>query len=195
MSVACTLITKGRELDCNRIAGGVKFVYFAIFDTTLVTQSFTGGTAGEATDIAMSGATKLYRYALPRGVSSVTDTLVGSTENGTVYYTPTITVIYNNLTAIDQNEVKLLAKTRLVVFAQLNQQLANGHDVILCLGAVNGMQVNAGTELSGAAWGDQNGYSLTFDGMEQSPMTLVTDYATDPFDNSDGGAAIPIDKD
>ena len=166
--MGCTLITKGRELDCNRIAGGVKFVYFAIFDTTEVTQSFTGGTAGEATDISMQGATQLYRYAVPRGVSSVTD-------------------------KEDQNEVKLLSKTRLVIFAQLNQQLANGHDVILCLGAVNGMQVNAGTEVSGAAWGDRNGYELTFDGMEQNPMTLVADYTSTPFDNSDSGSAIPID--
>ena len=31
--MACELLTKGRGLDCNRIAGGVKAVYFGVVDT------------------------------------------------------------------------------------------------------------------------------------------------------------------
>ena len=30
--MACGTLTKGRGLDCNRISGGVKFVYFSVFD-------------------------------------------------------------------------------------------------------------------------------------------------------------------
>jgi len=71
-----------------------------------------------------------------------------------------------------------------VVFAQLNQQLANGHDIIVAMGVVNGMELNAGTIDSGAAWGDKNGYTLTFDGMEALPMPIVADYTTAPFDNT-----------
>ena len=52
------------------------------------------------------------------------------------------------------------------------------------MGVVNGMELNAGTIDSGAAWGDKNGYTLTFDGMEQSPMPIVADYTTIPFDNA-----------
>jgi len=194
--MACTLITKGRELDCNRISGGVKYVYFAIYDTTTVTQSWTGGTAGTVTDIAMAGATELYRYALPRGTASATDTITGSTENGTIFYTPTIQILLNRLTAADQNEIRLLGQTQLIIFAQLNAQLpGTDHDMIICLGAVNGMQLNAGSEMTGAAWGDRNGYDLTFDGMEANPISVVADYSTDPFDNIDGGSAIPIDDD
>ena len=72
----------------------------------------------------------------------------------------------------------------MVVFAQLNQQLANGHDIIVAMGVVNGMELNAGTIDSGAAWGDKNGYTLTFDGMEALPMPIVEDYTTSPFDNA-----------
>ena len=46
------------------------------------------------------------------------------------------------------------------------------------------MHLNAGTNASGAAWADRNGYEWTLDGMEQEPMSLVADYTTAPFDNS-----------
>ena len=48
----------------------------------------------------------------------------------------------------------------------------------------NGLELNAGTMDSGAAWGDRNGYTLTFDGMEPKPFPMVADYTTEPFDNS-----------
>ena len=30
--MACGLLTKGRGLDCNRISGGVKYIYFSVYD-------------------------------------------------------------------------------------------------------------------------------------------------------------------
>jgi hypothetical protein len=177
--MACGLLSKGRGLDCNRISGGIKFIYFAVYDqVTSIPQ-----TAGEITDIEM-GSNVLYRYTMPLGVASLTDTIVGSRENGTIYYTPTLNVILNKLTKEDQNQVKLLGATKTIIFAQLNEQLTNGHDVIVGLGTANGMGLNAGTMDSGAAWGDRNGYTLTFDGMEALPFPMVADYTTDPFDNA-----------
>ena len=183
--MACTALTKGRGLDCNRISGGVKFIYFGVLDQFDAPIETTGivQTAGEVTDIEM-GANVLYRYTMPLGVASVTDTIVGSRENGTIYYTPTAQVLFNRISKEDQNQIKLLGATKVVVFAQLNQQLANGHDVIVAMGVVNGMELNAGTIDSGAAWGDKNGYTLTFDGMEALPMPIVEDYTTSPFDNA-----------
>jgi hypothetical protein len=184
--MACTDLTKGRGLDCNRISGGVKFIYFGVYDqfTSPIDGTGIAVTSGEVTDIEMGAGTGLYRYSMPLGVASVTDTIVGSRENGTVYYTPTAQVLFNRLTKEDQNQIKLLTSTKVVVFAQLNQQLTNGHDVIICLGRVNGMELNAGTMDTGAAWGDKNGYTLTFDGMEADPFPMVADYTTNPFDNA-----------
>jgi len=183
--MACTALTKGRGLDCNRISGGVKNIYFGVYDQFTAPIDGTGivEAAGEVTDIEM-GSNVLYRYSMPLGVASVTDTIVGSRDNGTIYYTPTAQVLFNRLTKEDQNQIKLLGATKTVIFAQLNQQLANGHDVIICLGRVNGMELNAGTMDTGAAWGDKNGYTLTFDGMETEPFPMVADYTTVPFDNS-----------
>ncbi len=183
--MACTDLTKGRGLDCSRISGGVKYIYFGVLDQFTAPIETVGitQTAGEITDIEMSAGTGLYRYTMPLGVASITDTIVGSRENGTIYYTPTAQVLFNRITKEDQNQIKLLGATKVVIFAQLNQQLANGHDIIVGMGVVNGMELNAGTIDSGAAWGDKNGYTLTFDGMEALPMPLVADYTTNPFDN------------
>ena len=185
--MACGLITKGRGLDCNRISGGIKYVYFGVYDQFTAPIETTGlpVTAGEVTDLEM-GANDLYRYTMPLGVASLTDTIVGSRENGTIYYTPSLSVILNRLTKEDQNQIKLLGATKLVCFAQLNATLPSGTDVIVALGVTNGLELNAGTMDSGAAWGDRGGYTLTFDGMEASPFPMVADYpiATGPFTNA-----------
>jgi hypothetical protein len=185
--MACTALTKGRGLDCNRISGGIKYVYFGVYDQFTAPIETTGlpVTAGEVTDLEM-GANDLYRYTMPLGVASLTDTIVGSRENGTIYHTPTLSVILNRLTKEDQNQIKLLGATKLVCFAQLNATLPTKTDVIVALGVTNGMELNAGTMDSGAAWGDRGGYTLTFDGMEASPFPMVADYpiATGPFTNA-----------
>jgi len=183
--MACTVLTKGRGLDCSRSLGGVKNVYFGVYDQFNTPTDGTGivVASGQVTDIEMGTSTGLYRYSLPKGTASVTETINGSTEAGTIYYTPSITIQLNKLTKEDQNELKALAQSKLVVFAELNQRLANGHNVILALGVKNGMHLNAGTNVSGDSWASRNGYEWTLDGMEQEPMSMVADYTDNPFDN------------
>jgi hypothetical protein len=158
----------------------VKYIYFGVYDQfsplPLVASS-------EVTDIEM-GVNTLYRYTPPRGSSQAMETITGSSENGTIAYTPTVSMVLNRLTKEDQNEIKLLGQTQLIIFCQLNEQLANGHDVIIALGVTNAMQMNAGTADSGTAFADRNGYTLNFDGFEANPFPMVADYTTDPFDNA-----------
>ena len=178
----CTALIHGRGLDCSRISGGIKNIYFAVYDQI---DSFAyDGTNPAEIDTIDFGGNNIYKYVMPLGVSSLTDTIVGSTENGTVYMTPSVSIILNKLTKVDQNEVKLLAQTKTIIFAELNQTLANGHNVIVAVGMENGMELNAGTMDSGAAWGDRNGYTLTFDGIEAKPFSMLEDYTAIPFDNS-----------
>ena len=190
-TAACTNLTRGRQLQCDRISGGIKNVYFGVydeFDANALTGAILGTgiviANGAVTNIQMAASTSLYRYSLPRGESSLTETIVGSTENGTIHYTPQITIKLNHLSTADQNQVRILALNKLVIFAELNQTLASGNNVILCMGVENGMRLNSGTNLSGAGFGDHNGYSWTFDGMEEEPMAVVADYTTTPFDNA-----------
>ena len=189
--MAWTVLTKGRGLDCNRVSGGVKYIYFGVYDQFDDPIETTGIVVvdSEVTDIEMAAASKLFRYTMPLGVASVSEAIVGSRENGTIYYTPTVNIMLNRLTKEDQNQIKLLGSSKVVVFAQLNATLTTGgasdaHDVIIALGVENGLQLNAGTMDTGAAWGDRSGYTLTFDGMEQNPFPMVADYTTVPFDNT-----------
>jgi len=182
----CIALTKGRELDCSRISGGVRYLYFGVYDdfTTPIETAGIVQTAGSVTDITTGSGSFLYRYAMPLGAASVSESITGSTENGTIFYTPTVNVVMNKLTPVDQNEIKLFGQTKVVIFAQLNETKTNSHNTIICLGASNGMSLNAGTMDTGAAWGDRNGYTLTFDGLEPIPFPFVDDYTTSPFDNS-----------
>ena len=180
--MACTALTKGRGLDCNRISGGVKKIFFSVYDEDV---SYTyDSTHPLEIDAIDWNSTTIYQYVMPLGVASVTDTITGSRENGTIYYTPTVNIMLNRLTKEDQNQIKLLGATKVRIFAQLNQQLTNGHDVFIALGMANGMELNAGTMDSGAAWGDRNGYTLTFDGMEAIPFAMLEDYTTTPWDQA-----------
>jgi hypothetical protein len=188
--MACEL-TKGRSLDCKSQAGGISAVYFAQLEDVTITES-----SGSITDLEFPGGATLYKYVLPRGTGSMTETITGSSENGTFFYEPSVNIMLHGLTAADQNEIKLLAQNRLVVFVQLNQRVATGgNDVIVCLGRENGLELTTGTGASGAAFGDMNGYNLTFSGLERYPAATVADYTTSPFDNSEfnGGSAITID--
>ena len=193
--MACGVLSKGRGLDCNRISGGVKYIYFGVYDQFDAPIDGTGivVASSEITDIEM-GANTLYRYTVPRGSTTINETITGSTENGTLFYTPTVNMILNRLTKEDQNEIKLLGQTQVVVFAQLNATLANGHDVIVGMGVTNAMSLNAGTADSGAGFGDRNGYTLTFDGLESDPFPMVADYTTIPFDNTAFTMTAPLES-
>ena len=180
--MACTSLTKGRGLDCSRISGGVKKIFFSVYDEDV---SYTyDGTNPLEIDAIDWNSTTIYEYVMPLGVASITDTITGSRENGTIFYTPTVNIMLNKLTKEDQNEIKLLGKSKVRIFAQLNQQLANGHDVFIALGMANGLELNAGTMDTGAAFGDRNGYTLTFDGLEALPFAFLEDYTTTPWDQS-----------
>ena len=80
--MACEL-TKGRSLDCKTATGGIKAVYFAQHADLVITRA-----SGEVTDLEFAGGapTTLFKYNLPRGTGSFTDTITGSAENGTVFF-------------------------------------------------------------------------------------------------------------
>jgi hypothetical protein len=183
--MACTALSKGRGLDCSRISGGVKFVYFSVYDNfDRDDWSYTSGSGKLEIDTIDFQTSVIYRYAVPRGSTTANETLTGSTENGSLFFTPNVSLVLNKLTKEDQNEIKLLGQTQVRIFVQLNATLTNGHDVIIAMGMHNGMTMNAGTADTGAGFGDRNGYSLTFDGLESQPFAMLEDYTSTPFDNS-----------
>lgn len=188
MALNCDL-TKGRGLGgCLTTTGGVKYVYFCAYEPAIFTI-----VNSEITDF--EGISTLYRYSMKRGAGGLSEAVSASTENGTVFYTPTVTVKLHKLTKEDQNELKLIAQNTLVCFVELNEVNAAGKNVIIAVGTDAGCTISGGTNSSGAAMGDFNGYEWTFEANQSMPMCMVADYTTKPFDNSafNGGTPITID--
>jgi len=177
--MACNL-TKGRQITCRDTVGGVKALYFAQHDEL---TAYTAA-SGEVTDFDLGGSDDVYKYLVKRGTAGVTETINASSENGTVFYTPSVNIKLHKLTKEDQNEIKLLASQRLVIFAELNELNSGGKNVILACGLDNGMELSAGTNSSGVSLGDLNGYDWTFESQEPNPIQTVADYTTTPLDNS-----------
>ena len=188
--MACELTT-GRQLDCRDTVGGVKAVYFVQHaDAGINGQNGGAGiepASGTITDIDLSGSgtgQELFKYELVRGTASFTETITGSTENGTVFFDQSVNIKLHKLSVTDRNEIKLLSQNRLIIFVELNQINSSGKRVIVALGLENGLQLNTGTNVSGAALGDMAGSDLTFSGQESYPASIVADYTSVPFDNS-----------
>tara|TARA_R110002020_G_C15910008_1_gene741861 strand:+ start:61 stop:654 length:594 start_codon:yes stop_codon:yes gene_type:complete len=175
--MACEALTKGRGLDCNRSSGGVRYLYFSVYDdiSTYAYSSATG-TSEQMIDTINFNSHSIYRYTVPRGSTTIDEAITGDSIAGTIYYTPVVSMVLNKITKDMQEQMKLLGATQVRIFAQLNEQhTATGNDVIVCLGMVNGMSLNAGTIDSGAGFGDRNGYTLTWDGLESIPFPMLED--------------------
>ena len=188
-------LTKGRGLGgCLTTTGGVKYVYFCAYEPAIFNASL-GGAFPASLITEFDGISTLYRYSLKRGAGGLSEAVAASSENGTVFYTPTVTVKLHKLTKEDQNELKLIAQNTLVCFVELNEINAAGKNVIIAVGTDAGCVISGGTNSAGLALGDFNGYEWTFEANQSYPMVMVEDYTLTPFDNAgfNGGTPIVID--
>ena len=158
--MACLSLSSGRNLGCKNNVGGLKAVYFADYG------SFTPTTfvAGELTVI--SGDPDLFQYDL-KGNSSLETTINSSRENGTTFYTQTLNLTLPILDKATQEEIKILASERPIVFVE------DYNGKFYVVGLYNGAEVTGGTIVSGAAMGDLSGFTLTLEGMETSPANFT----------------------
>jgi hypothetical protein len=160
--MSCSLTT-GYALGCRDSVGGIKTIYVQGWNST-----GTVNTNGSGTVTGFTGfSSGFYEYDLTKATSSLTETLNASIENGSIYYTPEVTFTINKLQVAVRNELRLLARNRLLVIVQDNN---NRYWV---LGAANGLEATAGTAGTGTAFGDRSGYEMTLTGMEPDPMLLI----------------------
>jgi hypothetical protein len=81
------------------------------------------------------------------------------------------------LTAARRKQLELVAKNRLVVFVQDN------NDNIWMVGKADGAEVTAMTTATGVAKGDLNGYTITFTAEEAHKAYRLESFTSTPFDN------------
>ena len=162
--MACVLTT-GRKVPCKSAFGGIKTVYFANFASDPGVDGITGVTLDAATGISTitngSPAPTWYEYDV-KGNSSLETTVTSSRDNGTTFYTQTLNLTLTYLDALTQQELQLLAVSR--PYIVVSDYYGNN---FLC-GLENGMECTGGTVVTGAAAGDLSGFTLTFEGMEET---------------------------
>lgn len=161
--MACDL-SAGRVLSCKDSIGGLDAVYF-INDGDL--GAITYGADGD-TIASIAGSQHAYKYDL-KGVSTFTQNVTSSRENGTTYWEQVLELTLPNLSSADHKELKLLAYGNPKVIVRDN----NGN--FFLAGTEFGMDVTGGTVVTGGAMGDLSGYTLTLTGMEKKPANFFDD--------------------
>ena len=82
-----------------------------------------------------------------------------------------------------RNQVKVLAQNPDVkIIVETNNGSQDGIGRYWLLGEENGMQLLSGTGATGTAFGDLNGYTLTFTGQEPVPASEITGSLNDVVD-------------
>jgi hypothetical protein len=159
--MACAL-TQGFNLDCRDAVGGLKEIYITeVGNITAYTEA-----SGVITAITRTGK-RFWKYSLIRETSNAEETITGNEQNGTIFYAQKMDIILNKRQVSVRNEILLLAKNNVVIIAVDN--IGNAW----LYGRVNGLMLNAGSSPTGTAWGDRNGYTLTFSGNETELAPMV----------------------
>jgi Flp pilus assembly protein TadG len=160
-------ITSGITLDCRDNQGGIEYIYIAngTGNAAGLTVS-VGGTVSNWPGITLS--TSWYKFEVPKQTSSFTETITTSEENGTVFYDQQVSVIFTKMEREKRNQIELLARNR-----KLAVVVKDANGTFWSVGLTRGAHLLSGTSLTGAAYGDRNGYELVFQGLEPDPSYVV----------------------
>ena len=157
--MSCNL-TAGIQLGCRDNVGGLKTMWITDFCNI---DSITQNSGDTITQI--SGTGTFYCFELIRTSSQLTETVNASLENGTIFYQTEVAAYFSKLEQSKRNILKTLGQSqRLAIVVEDN----NGS--YFYLGQTYGSYVSAGSNVTGKALGDQNGYNITFQAMEPNPM-------------------------
>jgi hypothetical protein len=170
--MACEL-TAGFGLQCKDGIGGIKAIFIQQHEDFLVGVAIDPNTE----EINTLPTKSIYQYTLPKHTGSFTEEVASNVENGTIFYTQTVTATFHKLSAARRKQLELIAKNRLIVFVQDN------NDNIWMVGRVDGAEVTASSTATGTAKGDLNGVTITFTAEEAHKAYAVEPFLSVPFDN------------
>lgn len=168
--MACAL-TAGRIVPCKDNVGGIKAVYLCDagdFDETDCTIDATEEIS------AIAGTFEIYKYELVRN-NSFDEPVTGSRDNGTAFWTPTLTLNMGKMSPESHVEFKKL------IFGRVKAFVVDNNNNVFVAGLEKGLDVSSGSFVRGLAMGDMAGYQLTLEGMEKNPAHFVApDAGGDP---------------
>ena len=163
--MSCAL-SQGFVLDCKDSIGGLKSVRFCtLSDFESLNPAYSTGAVTFASPSAV-----FYKYELDKEESSFNDDPTAGSNKGTIYYVPAVTFILSKLDVAKRNEMRLLAKNRVVAIIETREATPT----YWAIGVTNGLDLGTGVGGSGVAAADLNGYTMTFSGLEPNPMVNVS---------------------
>lgn len=161
-------ITSGFSLGCRDNSGGIRNLYILSGSIDAVGTN----TDSEITGITGSGV--FYKFELFRQTSNYTETITSTPENGTVFYDQALVAVFFKMKQAVRNQIEVLAKNpNLKIIVETNNGSTDGEGRFFFAGQENGAQLTTGTGQTGTAFGDLNGYNLTFAGQEPEPASEV----------------------
>jgi len=159
--MAC-IIAAGYALGCRDNVGGIQNALIATFDPTVV---YTVDVSNQIDTITTSPT--YYTFEQENETGEFTETASISNENGTVFYEQSVTMTFHKATAAIKNQIKLLAQ------ANLSLIILDQAGVYHLVGKQNGVRVTEVAGGVGKAYGDLNGYTVTFMGKEPEPAVTI----------------------
>lgn len=161
-------ITSGFTLGCRDNTGGLKNIY--ILSGSI---DSTSGTTGLIDTITGDGV--LYKFELTRQTGDFTEAINANVENGTIFYEQTVNAPFHKMQSATRNQVRVLAKNPdIKVVVETNNGSEDGVGTLFLLGQSRGLSLSGGQGQTGTAFGDLNGYTLTFTGQEPEPASELS---------------------
>lgn len=171
--MACEL-NIGFSLDCKDGIGGIKKIVLTDFTNV---DAFTLDADEIVTEIIANDAQLIYTYELPTQTGSFEETINFNRDAGTIFYTQTVNVMLNKLSAAKRLELQNVATARVIVFVN------DSNDNWWAVGYEYGADLSTATAATGTALGDMNGFTLAFTHeaakraykLVNSPSAIITD--------------------
>jgi len=166
--MACTLLASF-PFACRNSNGGVQEIKVKIFDPNAV-----GTTLVETSGTVVASGASLVDWQLlfcEKIAANFTETGTTNVQNGTSSYKDMVSFIFNRLQVAFRNELKTYHQVSLHIAAKDN----NG--VGWLFGYTRGIDLITSVSASGTNYEDRSGYTLTFEGTEPNPMTVISNYS------------------
>jgi hypothetical protein len=162
--MACDLAA-GRAFPCKDAIGGIKEVLWCK-EGSMIYDPISGGAVSD-----IDGTATLFRWAITKNSGSFQQEITSSVENGTIFFTQTLTIQTPKLEALVSEELYAVLQSRLQVIVRDN------NDNFHIMGYSRGVEVTGGNFGTGTAPGDLNGYNIVFTAEEPAPAPFTIDWS------------------
>ena len=161
--MACTL-TQGVSLSCKDAMGGISEIKIKALTSVPAGLTVTGG------QITLTDTNGWFTYQFEKETGNLNEVANINIQNGTLYYTQTLTIKIHDLSSALQQELYNVAQGRLLIACKDN----NGNAWLL--GSETYAEMTANNATTGTAFADMNGYEITFTAHSKAPMPSLQNY-------------------